>query len=449
MRVPKSPLASGLATVLLFASSFAFGQPAPQVLTLKAAVDQAIQSSPVLERSEAAVNQSRYDKYVSRSLLLPNVKITGSAAEQKDSVANRTPGTVAFGGESYNLYRVGIHAEQPLLAYGFFSAARQGRIREDISRKDLEISRRDVTRDVVDAYYATVMNENLVRILQDQEKAVKEILNISRRRMGLGGKRLDYLQSQTKLAVLVPQITKAKNSLASSTAELAQLMGLENTKTLTIGIGMPELSLKDVSPKLNLKQVDIPELGRVRLERESIGEEKSMSLGKSLPQLKIVGDYSFLNYTKAELFDSPSRSWTAAVVLDIPIFSGFSLINERRSLVAQEYQREAEERNIRNNLAVKQITSRASLETAEASLQSASEAVRLAKSAMAEARQNYSVGLIDFVQYSAVQDADFDAATTLLQTRYDAIKAYSDYFAASGQPLSLLVDMLSASEAKQ
>lgn len=418
------------------------------VLSLKAAVDQALQYSPVLKQGEAVVNQNRYDKFVSRSALLPNVVVTGSAAEQKDSVANRLPGAIPFAGDSYNLYNLGIHAEQPILAYGLFSVARQGGITENIGEASLAINRRDVTKDVISAYYSTVMNENLVRILEEQERAVKEILNISRRRMGFGGKRLDYLQSQTKLAVLVPQITRARNSLVASTAKLAQLMGLENAGSITIGVGMPELSLKDVMAKVDTKAVEIPELTRVRLQREFLGEQKSIVLGKSLPQLKFVGDYKFLNYTKAELFDSPSRSWTASLVLTVPLFSGLSLVNERRSVVAQEYQREAEEKNIRNQVAVIQITSRTALESAEASLNSATEAVKISRSAMAEARQNYSVGLINFVEYSTVQDAEFDAATTLLQTRYDAIDAFSTFFASSGQPLTKLVEILSSAEVK-
>lgn len=445
---PKKTIVPQAKDIDTLAPTGAAAAPGAPVLTLKQAVDQALKYSPILAQGEAAVNQVRFEKYVARSQLLPNVSVTASAAEQKDSVANRTPGTVPFAGESYNLYNVGIHAEQPLLAYGFFSVARQGTINEEIGRANLDISSRDVSRNVVDAYYSTVMNENLVRILQDQERAVREILNISRRRLGFGGKRLDFLQSQTKLAVLSPQITRAKNSLASSTAQLAQLMGLENTSSITIGVGMPELKLKTVSPSLNLKDVIIPELTKVRLQRQLLTEQKSIVLGKNLPNLRLVGDYKFLNYTKADLFDSPSRSWTAAVVLNVPLFSGLSLVNERRAVVAQETQREAEERNIRNNLAVAQVSSRTSLESAEAALESATEAVRLAKSALAEARQNYSVGLINFVEFSTVQDADFDAATTLLQTRYDAIKAYSTYFAASGQPVSTLVDLLSTAEVK-
>ncbi|RYZ68408.1 MAG: hypothetical protein EOP05_16425, partial [Proteobacteria bacterium] len=158
---PKRPIVPQAKDVDTLAPTSAAPAPGAPVLTLKQAVDQALKYSPILEQGEAAVNQVRFEKYVSRSLLLPNVSITASAAEQKDSVANRTPGTVPFAGESYNLYNVGIHAEQPLLAYGFFSAARQGSINEDIGRANLDISSRDVSRNVVDAYYSTVMNENL------------------------------------------------------------------------------------------------------------------------------------------------------------------------------------------------------------------------------------------------------------------------------------------------
>ena len=450
MRVSIQSVVLGALACVVFSSSPALAQSKSKpALSLKQAVSQALEYSPQMKYSEAVVDQRMYDKYVARSALLPNVMITGTAAERKDSVANRTPGSLPFAGTSYRQYTLGIHAEQPLLAYGLFSVARQGRIGEEISRASLDISRRTVSVDVIAAYYKTVMNENLVRILQDQERAIQEILNISRRRMGFGGKRLDYLQSQTKLAKLKPKITKAKNDLIASTAELAQLMGLENATSITISTGMPELSLKDVTARFDAQGAEIPELKQQRLQREFLGEQRSIVLGKSLPRLKATGDYGFNNYTKSELFDSPSRSWQAALVLEIPIFSGLSVVNERRSVIAQEYQTEANERNVRNQVAVAQISSRTALEASEAALLSATEAVTISKSAMAEARQNYSVGLINFVEFSTVQDSDFDAATTLLQTRYDAIKAYTTYFASSGQPLETLVDILNSAQVKQ
>lgn len=294
MRVSIQSVVLGALACVVFSSSPALAQSKSKpALSLKQAVSQALEYSPQMKYSEAVVDQRMYDKYVARSALLPNVMITGTAAERKDSVANRTPGSLPFAGTSYRQYTLGIHAEQPLLAYGLFSVARQGRIGEEISRASLDISRRTVSVDVIAAYYKTVMNENLVRILQDQERAIQEILNISRRRMGFGGKRLDYLQSQTKLAKLKPKITKAKNDLIASTAELAQLMGLENATSITISTGMPELSLKDVTARFDAQGAEIPELKQQRLQREFLGEQRSIVLGKSLPRLKATGDYGF------------------------------------------------------------------------------------------------------------------------------------------------------------
>lgn len=440
-------------SVLILATSVARAQAAPtpnsQVITLQAAVEAAQKNNPMAKGAEEAANQARFEKYALRSALLPQIDLTATAAERKDSIADRPTGALAFGGGSYNLYTVGIHAEQPIAAYGLFSATKQARIQEDLAKKSLEITRRDLTSNVVSAYYETVYNENLVRILQEQEKSLREIVGISRRRMGLGGKRVDYLQSQTQLALLLPRISSAQNSLISSTAKLARLMGLEGADNIVISTHIPELALKDVSPSLNLQQIDVPELQRARLERERVQQEKAIALGRHLPQLKLTGDYSYANFTKAELFDGPSNAWQGALVLNIPIFSGLSSISQRRALNAREVQLESTERNIRNQLSVAQIDSRKMLESAESTLSASLEGERLAKETLAEARRDYNVGLINFVEYNTIQQSYFQASTSLLQNRYNALNAYSVYFASSGQSLSTLVELMSKQGPKQ
>ena len=82
------------------------------------------------------------------------------------------------------------------------------------------------------------------------------------------------------------------------------------------------------------------------------------------------------------------------------------------------------------------------LQTAETSLVSAQQAVDLAEASQKEASRNYRLATIDFLQFLSVEQAALQARTTLDQLKYQSIVAYSNYFAASGQSLSILVDIL-------
>lgn len=412
------------------------------VIDIKQAVDLGLTNSPRVREASEKVNQMRYEKYVVRGALFPTIGLNATAAQKKDAVADRSFNSVPFGGNAYNQYTVGFHGEQTLLAYGFFSAGRQAAYQEDVAQKQLEIVKRDLMRQVVSTFYKTLMNENLVRLLKEQEKSVQGILTVAQRRLSLGGKRIDVLQVKTRLALLGPKIVRAKNDLAASGAELAHLLGSSDTKELQIKGHIPSLNLKDVEPHLDFKSSEIPELTSIRLQREQMTEAKAVSLGKNLPRLKLVGDYNFLNYTKDELFDPASKSWSVQLVLSIPLFSGLTSISERNALVAQEAQLEAQERNTSNAVSIEQIKRRNELETAESSLASAEEAAKLAKESLDEARREYRLGLIDFLQYFQLESNNYEATTSLLQLKHDLIGAYSNYFAASGQPISVLIELL-------
>jgi outer membrane protein TolC len=411
-----------------------------EIIDLKRAIELGLANSPSVREATEKVNQSRYEKYVSRSSLLPVVSLKGTAAQKKDSVADRA--SVPFGGEAYKQYSVGLHGEQTLLAYGFFSAGRIAEFQEEIETENLEITKRNLSKSVILSFYKTLMNENLVRLLEDQEKGVRDILTIAQRRYSLGGKRIDVLQIKTRLALLKPKIDKAKNDLASSTAELAQLLGRADHAELKLSGQIPAVALKSVEQHLDFAKLNIPELNQIRLQREQMAEAKSAALGKHLPDLKLTGDYNFASYTKGELFDPASKSWAVYLVLNIPLFSGFSSFSERNALASQEAQLAAQEENRKNNVSLRQIISKNELGLAEASLASATEAAALAKESLDEARREYKVGLVDFLQFFQVESANYEATTALLQLKYDVIGAYANYFIYSGQPLSVLIDLL-------
>ena len=431
---------------LLFAFSASPSQAAP--LDLATAVDLALRNSPVLAEAKEKQREYRYQANVLRSTLFPSIVANGNAARKKDSVANNTVSSVKFGGEPYNYYDLNLRLTQPLLVWGSVSSVRQAGIDRDITTLEADMTARDLTRDVISAYYRVVLNQNLISILEEEEGVIREALQTARTRLGLGGRRIDLLQVRTRQALLRPQIEKAKNELAASAAELTKLMGEPQRTDIQLRGKIPQVSFPAVEGKLNWKELQLPELEKLRLARERVDQERSVQLGKQLPQLRFQGDYNFTNFTKSELFDPASKSWAAQLVLSVPLFSGLSSIFERKALEARDEQLAAQEREAANTLSLAQIKSRKVLESAGTSLTFAQEAADLARDSMKQASNDYRFGHIDFLQYLQVQESNFEAVTSLSQLKYDNIVALANYFAASGQPLNTLVELLATEEKK-
>jgi outer membrane protein len=410
-------------------------------LTLKGALDIAVDRNNSLREAKEKFNQLRFQASGLWSTILPSVELAASGTYRKDSVANKSVGAVPFGGNPYNLYSLSAKGVQPLFVWGSLAAVRGAGYERDIQNAAVEIAERTVIQDVIAAYYKVVVNQSKIDILLDQEKVVNEALQMAQTRLRLaGGRKLDVLQMRTQLALLKPKIENARIDLATSAANLANLLGEQDRQEIQIRNALPGLKGK-VS---EAKGFYLPELERIRLNREKIDTEKSTALGKHLPQLKLIGDYSFLNYTKSDLLDPASNSWSVQVALTVPLFSGLSSIYERRALSSREAQLDFEEANLRNDLNLKQIQSKKSLEAAEASLVAAEQAADLAKQSMVQGRSDFRLGIIDFLQYLQVQESQLEAALSLNQLKYDNIVAYSNYYAASGKPMAELINILEA-----
>jgi outer membrane protein len=429
---------------LAVALVFALALPVPALaapMTLSEAVGMAVSRNATLQAAKEKFNQYRYQASGTWSALLPNISLDASSTYRKDSVANKSVGSVPFGGEPYNLYNLSLKGKQPLFSWGSFSAVREAGYDRDIQQTELEITERTVMKDVISSFYQVVVNEKKVDILLDQQKVVEDALSMAKTRYRLaGGRKLDVLQMRTQLALLKPKIETARIDLATSAAALANLLG-EQEK--------PDIQLRNDLPSLKGKigqaaGGNLPELEKIRLNREKIDAEKSVALGRHLPELSLNGDYSFLNYTKADLLEPSSNSWSVQVLLTVPLFSGLSSIYERRALNSQETQLDFEETNLRNDLNLQQIKSRKAMEAAEASLVSAEEAADLARQSMVQGRSDFRLGIIDFLQYLQVQQSQLEAYLSLNQLKYDNIVAYANYYIASGRPLNELVQLLSA-----
>ena len=420
----------------------AFGSDQLPLLDLKQILNIAKENNPGLQAAKEKINQIEGQRKLASSYLYPVLNWSLGSAYQKDAVDTPSP---KFNGDPYSIYNSDLKLSQTLYAYGSLSAVKQVEYDKKIQMLNVEIQDRTLVQNIIEAFYRFILNQHLVdNLLKTQDIIQKSLATASNRYKTGRGQLLDVLQVKTQLAFIHPQVDQARNQLEIAANQLAFYMGEKESTHFNLKGQLKTLNLIEIQKYINLKTFHIPEHEINHLQIESLDFTKDVTYGKNFPTLKLVGDYLYNNYKKADLFSAYSHSWSIQLQINIPLFSGLSSLDEKQVLNSEEAQLYRGKRDLENSLSLNQVTSLRNLQTSETSMVSAVQAAELAEESQKEANRNYRLATIDFLQFLTVEQASLQSKTTLDQLKYQSIVAYSNYFVASGQPLSILVDILTS-----
>jgi outer membrane protein len=410
------------------------------VLDLKEVIRISKENNPRIQAAKEKINQFEAQKNLTKSFIYPNLSWNLGGTYQKDAVYTGSP---KFGGDPYNTYGSDLKLNQTLYAKGVFSSIAQASYDTKIQQVNLEVEERTLTQNIIEAFYRFILNQQALENLLKNQNIIQTALSTSTNRYNTGrGQLLDILQVKTQLALIQPQVEQARNQLVIAGQQLINFMGETEHPMLSLKGRLKTLILAEVQKAIDLKKFRLPEYELNQLQMTQLEYTRDVTLGKNYPTIRLVGDYLYNNYKKSDLFSDYSHAWAIQLQLTIPLFSGFSSYQEKSILASQDSQLRIARHDLENALSLKQVSSLRNLETSEASLVSSESAVKIAEQAQSEANRIYKFSQIDFLQFLTVQQAALQAKSSLDQLKYQSIVAYSNYFVASGQPLSVLVDIL-------
>lgn len=410
------------------------------ILDLKEVIRIAKENNPRILAAREKLSQFEAQKKLSMSSLYPNLSWILNSDYQKDAVYTGSP---KFNGDPYNQYKSDLRLDQVLFGKGLFSAIAVSNYDKKIQQVNIEIEERALTQNIIEAFYRFILNQQALDYLLKNQEIIQKSLAVSQSRYEKGrGQMLDILQVKTQLALIQPQVEQAKNSFTVAAQQLIAFMGQKEHPGLKLKGSLNTLLLKEVQKYIDLTKFRLPEYELNNLQLAQLDYGRDVTLGKHFPSVKLVGDYLYNNYKKADLFSDYSNSWAIQLQLTIPLFSGFSSNNERAIIASQDSQLRIARKDLENSLSLQQVSSLQDLQTVESSVLSSESAVKLAAQAQEEGARLYRLSQIDFLQFLTVQQAALQAKSSLDKLKYQSIVSYTNYFVATGQSLSVLVDIL-------
>ncbi len=320
-------------------------------------IDYALWNNPDTKKSWADARAAAYNVGMEKSALYPTVSVQETLAFIKESsgggvnssiISNVTDvsgtagagiagGTNGIGGFGNNPQYFQVLVTDLLLSYlildfggreGNIEAARQALYASDwLHNRTLQT----VIINVIDAYYQEINDAALylasLRTLEDAKMA----LDSAQTMLSVGIKTIaDVLQAKATYAGSQLNVVDTAGNLKISQGKLARTLGLPADTHLEVQVIPENLEVQKVSTSIEelmcIAKQNRPDLAAVHAQLLQKQAELRVAQSAALPTLTgnvDIEDDHFINNTRLDGY-----TYTGAVVLDVPIFSGFFYVNQ-------------------------------------------------------------------------------------------------------------------------
>jgi len=325
--------------VALFGSGLLFAQQSQQAspLTLRQAVNIALEKNPQRKAALADTRVAAADLKQARSFLLPHVTFSETATAGDDPV-------FVFGSklrqQRFGASDFALNVLNTPLPFGNFAtrfggtwnlfdslaswrSVNRAEREKDATDRQLERTGQEIVYRVADSYYAVLLAKKEVEVAEHSMKTAEAILERSKNRVESGVVvESDSLSAQVRLGTRKQELIRAQNNLALARAQLGAAMGLSTQSDFEPADELTERNLP-ATPLEELEKQAIekrPDLKRIRSEESA--QQESVSIAKSSfgPRVNAFADWEADNPTLVA--GGGGNNWVAGIELQFDLFEG-------------------------------------------------------------------------------------------------------------------------------
>ena len=271
------------------------------------------------------------------------------------------------------------------------------------------------------AFYGCLIAKEFVKVAEEAvEVAEKHLKNVkSLHEVGMASK-FDMLRSEVRVANLKPQLIKARNNLEIAKLGLKALLGIDLSQSLEIkGELIYEAYEPDLEECLAKALRNRPEVSQLNYQKQMAEETVKLARAADFPTVALSGTYNFwadkLNFQK----DTWQSFYAINLVLNVPIFNGFSASARVAQSKAVIRELELTRKGLEKTVGFEVRRAILNLKEAKESLLSQEKNVEQAQESLRIAELNFSEGLATTLDVSSAQAALSQAKTNYTQALYD------------------------------
>jgi len=414
--------------LLLFAG-FPSNVRAEEVLTWQDCIKEAAGNHPDLISAQEGVKQSEASKKITASTLFPQIDSNVDASRTKTTTTTSAGRTSRMA----NSYSYGVTGTQ-LLFDGFKTADNVKAASEDIkaAQYNYKYTSSEVRLRLRTAFIDVLKAQELLNITQ-------EIYNIRRGNLELITLRYEsglehkgaLLNAQANLAQAEFEISQAKRTLEVAQRQLVKEMGRTQRSLLRAEGAFKVSDVALEKPDFETLANNNPSLGKLIAQKNSASFGIKAAQANFFPQLSAQTGAS----RGGARFLPQNDHLNAGVTLSFPLFEGGLRLAQVDQAQAIFNQARENERSTKDGLIVTLEQTWASLQDSVGTVGVEKKFLDAAEERAKIAEAQYSLGLVQFDNWTIIEDDLVNAKKTFLNAQANALLAEANWIQAKGETL--------------
>lgn len=406
----KSLTAKGLAllmVVLAIPHMQAQTMPAKQ-LTLKDAVNYALENKLEARKAKLAVENSEYQIQEVRSRALPTITADGNLTYNPILQQNAVD-VGAFGGGPKNIQLVafgqkwssvgGLNLTQNIFDQSVFTGLRAAKTTREFYQVNAELTDEQVIERVANNYYNVYVQRIQLTVVDSNYINTSKIRDIIKGQYDNGlAKRIDLDRISVTVSNLDAERTQLRSNLEQQENALKFYIGMP----IETQIILPE-SQFEVTPQSFNDTPDTKQLPQYRLalkQKELLEFNKKAIIAEYYPTLSLSAGYNYLGLGPEMPWFKKSADdvyWTdyssIAVNLRVPIFTGFNTRSRVRQADIDVREAEEDLKDTKLSLDLAYSNAKSQIQVSITNINNQRDNVKLAQEVLDDVQNNYQNGL--------------------------------------------------------
>lgn len=313
------------------AFSLVYNETFPKILTIDKAIKIALEKNNNITIAKKEVERAKALLTQAKAKLFPSLGLDATYAYQTKL------STFSIGGANVTVGQKETYGSQLTLNQTLFAGGKiirgvqAANIYLDIAKTGLEWKKREITFNVIKAFYDCLLTKEGVRLNQEIVKRLEEHYKSVKIRYEKGlAPDIELLNTKVELENAKLRLEEIENNCILSIKTLKQVLNTENDFKIDGQLAYNPCIIED---KNILKEKVLnyyPPLNQLRKKIEIDKKKISIAKGGYLPSLILSSSYSLKQSSGSFSYSGPEGSLNTALLLSIPLFKGFQTVGETR-----------------------------------------------------------------------------------------------------------------------